>query len=184
MVRIVFVRACSCEGVNISVETGAQRINRSSNGGCGDIHRFARLYPFFQSIVFSSGQMLFARVDQTPLAPLIFVFTQQGIPMDECQEIILDFLLPWSADLYFFIENELNHPPFDIATWFQPDITQEQRQARVQSWIAKPPCCDDAGISCKVSPLRVCSALLPALFTVGRSGICCKSNQAVCRFCL
>ena len=100
--------------------------------------------------------MLFNSIEKTSLAPLAWIFPQHGISWDEIAQTILEYVLPWSADLYFQIELEVQQPPLDIASWFVPDISEAQMRERVQRFCDRPQCCCDEGASCKVESVFFC----------------------------
>ena len=63
---------------------------------------------------------------------------------------ILSYVLPFSADLYFFLELELASSPLNIAKWFADDISAEDQFLKIAEFVASPSCCDDSGLSKKV----------------------------------
>ena len=94
--------------------------------------------------------MLFADLKDTPLWPLVCVFTTQGLSFEFCAQTFLEYILPLSADVFFQIEVELELPPFCMKNWFEPGISEDQLKDRIAKCYQLPYCCCDPGIIRKV----------------------------------
>ena len=91
--------------------------------------------------------MVFRAVEDTPLGPLVWYFTQNGLDLDFIVETFLEYILAISADIHLFIETELKSLPCSLANWFRPGLSSEQQLALIQEFVDSFLCCCDEGVS-------------------------------------
>ena len=93
--------------------------------------------------------MVFHTSAPVVLGSLIWYFSAQEVPFHAIALALLGLLLPFSAELYLFLENDFEAAPYTIAGWFAPGITEGQQLQRIQKFVENFGCCDDSGISRK-----------------------------------
>ena len=89
----------------------------------------------------------FANCKDVPLGPIVWFFTQRGLDADTIVGALLEYVLSFSAEIFMFMQLELQNAPFIIATWFEEGISLEAQLVRIQIFLDLNGCCCDAGIS-------------------------------------